>query len=285
MKECRYYEKEKNLDIKCILCPRKCLIKNNFRGYCKSRFNIEGILYTENEFLSSLAMDPIEKKPLFHFFQGSKILSAGASGCNFHCDFCQNWEISQYENKNVIKLSPRELAEKAIELVSMGNIGVAYTYSEPIVMIEYVLETAEIIKEKGLKNIFISNGYIEKSPLFELLEYMDAFNIDVKAFSRGCYLKNFSADFNIIKRNLEYIKEKNKHLEISCLIVPGINDKIEEGKTFFKWLSELDEGIPVHLNRYFPCYKSEVKATDVEVLMAMKEIAEKYMKYVYIGNL
>lgn len=284
MKEANYYTKKENMEVSCNLCPRKCNIKDNYRGYCRSRHNIKGTLYTENNFLSSLAIDPIEKKPLFHFFPGKKILSAGASGCNFRCDFCQNWQISQCENKNVIKISPRDLCNKATELLSSGNIGVAYTYSEPVIMIEYVLETAMLIKEKGMKNIFISNGYIEEIPLFDLLKYIDAFNIDVKAFSEESYLKNFSADFKIIKKNLELIKEKKKHLEISCLIVPGVNDKIDEGENFFHWLSELDEEIPVHINRYFPCYKSKTEATSKEVLMAMKDAAEKYMKFVYVGN-
>jgi pyruvate formate lyase activating enzyme len=285
MLECRYYEKFDSLKVLCVLCPRKCLIKNSYRGYCRSRYNHEGVLYTENEFISSLAIDPIEKKPLFHFFPGSKILSAGASGCNFHCDFCQNWQISQCENKNLIKLSPEDLAEKALDLVSSGNIGVAYTYSEPVIMIEYVLEAAKIIREKGLKNVFVSNGYIEENPLLDLLEYIDAFNIDVKAFSEGSYLKNFSADFNVIKKNLKLINSKVRHLEISCLIVPGINDKIEEGEKFFEWLSEIDQNIPVHINRYYPCYKANEQATSMKNLVAIKDVAEKYMKFVYVGNI
>ncbi len=284
MKEANYYTKKENMEVSCNLCPRKCNIKDNYRGYCRSRYNIKGILYTENNFLSSMALDPIQKKPLFHFSPGGKILSVGASGCNFRCDFCQNWQISQCENKNVIKVSPRDLSNKAAELLSSGNIGVAYTYSEPVIMIESVLETAMLIKEKGMKNLFISNGYIEEIPLFDLLKYIDAFNIDVKAFSEESYLKNFSADFKVIKKNLELIKEKKKHLEISCLIVPGVNDKIDEGENFFHWLSEIDEEIPVHINRYFPCYKSETEATSIEVLMAMKDVAEKYMKFVYVGN-
>lgn len=285
MKECLYYNKGENLLVECLLCPRVCIIKEGSRGFCRVRYNEKGVLYTENEYISSIALDPIEKKPLFHYYPGSKILSVGGSGCNFHCSFCQNWEISQSQNRNNIFMAPKELVDRAEGLVSSGNIGIAYTYSDPIVMFEYVLETAVLAKRKNLKNIFVSNGYIEADPLDDLLEYIDAFNIDIKAFSQDMYKKHFNADISIIKRNLEAIVKKGRHLEISCLIVPGVNDRIEEAENFFIWLMELSEDIPVHINRYFPCYKATMPPTKMEVLREIKSISAKYMKNVYIGNI
>ncbi len=285
MKEADYYKKLENDEVKCFLCPRHCIIKNGFRGYCRARYNKEGTLFTENEYISALALDPIEKKPLFKFFPGSKILSVGGSGCNFRCIFCQNWQISQCENQNHIKIKPKELAEKALELVVEGNIGLAYTYSDPIIMFEYVMEAAKEARKKDLKNVFVSNGYIEEEPLMELLDYIDAFNIDVKAFSLSEYQKNFTADFEIIKKNLEIILKKEKHLEITCLIVPGINDKIEEAEEFFLWLSEVNREVPVHISRYFPCYKGKMPATDIKVMMEIKNIASNYMDFVFTGNI
>jgi len=182
-------------------------------------------------------------------------------------------------------MKPRELLEKALELVSSENIGLAYTYSEPIVMFEYVIEAASLIRKNNLKNVFVSNGYINEEPLLELLEYIDAFNIDVKAFSSEDYLKHFKAEFAIIKRNLEIIIKNKKHLEISCLIVPGINDDIEEAEEFFKWLSDLDQEIPVHVNRYYPNYKAKMPATDISSLDEIVKIATAYMKNVYVGNI
>lgn len=285
MKECSYYNKLENKQVECLLCPRFCTIKDRSRGFCRARFNLDGILYTENTDLSALALDPIEKKPLAHYFPGSNILSVGGSGCNFRCSFCQNWQISQCENRNYIKMNPEELALKAKALVSSGNIGLAYTYSDPIIMFEYVMEASALINKNNLKNIFVSNGYINEEPLKDLLQYINAFNIDVKAFSKSAYLEHFSAKFDIIKRNLEIIVTNKKHLEISCLIVPGINDNIGEAKDFFKWLAELDEQIPVHISRYFPCYKAKMLATEIKVLNEIKKVASSYMKNVYVGNI
>lgn len=285
MLEALYYEKSGDKKVFCLLCPRKCKIKDGGRGVCRVRFNLDGIFYTENENLSALALDPIEKKPLYHFYPGKKILSAGGSGCNLFCSFCQNWQISQSANENRIKMTPRELADKAQEMVKLGNIGLAYTYSEPIVMFEYVLEAAKLIKEAGLKNIFISNGYIESDPLTQLLPLIDAFNIDIKAFTNKAYKKNFKADFDLIKKNLQSIIEAEKHLEISCLIVPGINDIMVDAEEFFAWLGGLSAQIPVHINRYFPSYQATMPPTEREILEGIKEAADRHMKNVYLGNI
>jgi pyruvate formate lyase activating enzyme len=154
MLEALYYEKLADKRVLCHLCPRKCKIREGGRGVCRVRYNLGGVLYTENDSLSAFSLDPIEKKPLYHFYPGKKILSVGASGCNFACSFCQNWLISQSQNENTIKMSPSQALEEAKDLVKLGNIGLAYTYSEPIVMFEYVLEAARLIKEANLKNIF-----------------------------------------------------------------------------------------------------------------------------------
>lgn len=285
MLEALYYEKKEDKKVLCLLCPRHCLIRDGGRGVCRVRYNEGGRLYTENYNLSALAMDPIEKKPLYHFYPGMKILSVGGSGCNLHCSFCQNWHISQSSNKNHIDLNPSQLVEKAIETVGLANLGLAYTYSEPIVMFEYVMEAGRLIKEAGLKNVFISNGYIEEKPLEDLLGLIDAFNIDVKAFSKESYQENFKVDFDIIKKNLQRIIEAGKHLEISCLIVPGINDIIDHAEEFFAYLAGLSSDIPVHINRYYPSYKATMPPTSREVMEAIRDVAEKHMDNVYLGNI
>lgn len=285
MKECKYYNKNENNVVNCVLCPRYCKIRDGARGYCRARYNEGGTLYTVNDSLSAIALDPIEKKPLYHFLPGSTILSVGGSGCNFRCLFCQNWHISQCEDKNNIKITPEELVQKAMELKTSRNVGLAYTYSDPIIMFEYVMEASLLARENNLKNVFITNGYINEEPLKDLFKYIDAFNIDVKAFSEVKYWEHFRANFAIIKKNLELVVKNNKHLEITCLIVPGINDNIEEAESFFKWIGQLDSKIPVHISRYFPNYNEDKPATDLSLLKEIKEVASVYMENVYVGNI
>ncbi len=285
MKKADYFEKKENYKVICKLCPRHCMIVEGARGVCMSRYNSGGDLYTENDALSALGLDPIEKKPLFHYQEGKQILSIGASGCNFSCNFCQNYHISQQANVNHIKKTPEEVVEEAVILKKIGNAGIAYTYSEPVIMYEYMKETAILAKKENLINVMVSNGYIEEAPLKAILPYIDAFNIDVKAFTEAAYQKHFRAGFQHIQRTLELIIEKKKHLEISCLIVPGINDDVSEAQAFFSWLAGKDRTIPVHINRYYPAYKATMPATDVEVLKAIADAAMDKMQFVYMGNI
>ncbi|OGS19142.1 MAG: AmmeMemoRadiSam system radical SAM enzyme [Elusimicrobia bacterium RIFOXYA2_FULL_40_6] len=286
MKEALYYspiDKEKKLT-QCNLCPHNCKIKTGKTGICGIRKNNEGKLYslTYGGF-SSVNLDPIEKKPLYHFHPGSRILSVGTIGCNFKCSNCQNWEISQAEyQENVLReLSP----EQALEMAKRyGSIGIAYTYNEPLINYEWVFETAQLFRKEKMKNVLVTNGYINEQPWVNLLPFIDAANIDVKAFKNDFYKSICKGEIGPVLRSVEIMFKKGKHMEVTYLVIPGKNDSEHEIMDFVEWLSSLSPEIPVHFSRYFPRYKMEEKSTPVETLEKVKNIALKRMKYVYIGN-
>ncbi|MDX9724928.1 MAG: AmmeMemoRadiSam system radical SAM enzyme [Bacteroidales bacterium] len=269
----------------CRLCPHQCKIAPGKRGICGVRENNGGkIELLTYGVVSALALDPVEKKPLYHFFPGYNILSVGSYGCNMRCDFCQNWQISQESRqKFVTNTTSEELAEKAFD--ASGNLGLAFTYNEPVIWFEFVRDTAVRIKEKGLYNVLVSNGFINSNPLKELLEFTDAFNIDLKAFSDKFYSKLTGAELEPVKESLRQIARSGRHLEITTLIVPGWNDSPEEMETQSKWIAEeLGPSTPLHLSRYFPMYKRENPATPVATLESLFEAASRYLQYVYLGN-
>ncbi|SNX52676.1 AmmeMemoRadiSam system radical SAM enzyme [Thermoanaerobacterium sp. RBIITD] len=282
MKEAMFYEKINNSMLHCLLCPQDCKISDTKHGFCRARKNENGILYSENYgIITSLAMDPIEKKPLFHFYPGSYILSAGSYGCNLRCSFCQNWEISQQRLEGRY-LSPEQLV--TIAKKQEMNIGIAYTYNEPTIWYEYVLDSAKLAKKNGLKNVFVSNGFININPLRELLPYIDAMNIDIKAFTEDYYKRLCSGKLeNVLKVVEEAIK--HCHVEITTLLVTGENDDHEEIEKLSKWLSDIDKNIPIHFSRYFPQYKMENPKTPYGTLKDAYDIAKKYLNYVYVGNI
>ena len=285
MKEALFYElvdQEKG-DIKCLLCPKECLIKKDQVGFCRARKNINNKLYSLiYSKISSYGMDPIEKKPLYHFYPGIMVLSLGTIGCNFSCDFCQNWTISQ---ANIKDMSVEELSpEKAVQLAMKNNSpGIAYTYSEPLIWYEYVLDTARLAKKNNLKNILVTNGFINYEPLLKILPFIDALNIDLKSFRNSFYQKYCQGKLSPVLRTIELSKEYC-HLEITNLIIPGLNDSEEEIKEMVDWISSLNEEIPLHFSRYFPCYKMNISATPISTLYKAREIAQKKLKYVYLGN-
>ena len=280
MHKASYFEKT-NDDIKCLLCPRKCSIYEGQAGFCRVRKNVGGVLYSENYALcSAAALDPIEKKPLYHFYPGASILSIGTRGCNFTCSFCQNWAISQ-ENPRLINLSADEVVRLALE--EKESIGIAYTYSEPTVWFEYVLETEKLAKKKKLKNVVITNGFINPAPLDELLAYTDAFNIDLKAFSPEFYQQVCSGRLEPVLDNIKKIAE-HCHVEITTLLIPGLNDSKEEIGALADWLATINPEIPLHLTRYFPNYKLNLAPTPLETLQTAREAAAGYLHYVYVGN-
>ncbi|MBP2645190.1 MAG: Radical domain protein [Firmicutes bacterium] len=282
MLEARYFEaKEQGMTV-CRLCPRDCSIGEGKNGFCRTRTNQGGILYAENygECTSS-AIDPIEKKPLYHFYPGSWILSLGSWGCNFTCRFCQNWHIAQ-QKPSTVPLSPKEVAEQA-QRVDKRNIGVAYTYSEPGVWYEFVLETAKEVKQRGFKNVLVTNGFLNKEPLLELMPYIDAFNIDVKAFNETFYSDLCSGWLSAVKQTVE-LAVRAAHVEITCLVIPGHNDNLSELEDLAKWLAELDRDIPLHFSRYFPNYKMDIPPTPHSTLEAAYQAAKKHLNYVYLGN-
>lgn len=239
---------------------------------------------TTHGVISGHALDPVEKKPLYHFFPGHNILSVGSYGCNMRCDFCQNWHISQKPARDFAKnCTADELLSEA--KLARNNIGLAFTYNEPVIWYEFVLDCAALIKENGFHSAMISNGFINPDPLNELLQYIDAFNIDLKAFNSSFYRKVAGADIEPVKETLKKIARSGRHLEITTLIIPGLNDSVVEMENEAKWISsELGPDIPLHLSRYFPTYKREDPSTPNQVLTDLFEVASAFLNYVYLGN-
>jgi len=271
--------------IECRLCPHLCRIACGKRGICGVRKNtgdkIELLTYGV---ISGHSLDPVEKKPLYHFFPGHHILSIGSYGCNMRCDFCQNFHISQ---RSADSFSPDTDPEKlTIEaLNATDNIGLAFTYNEPIIWFEFIVDTAIKIKESGMQTVMVSNGFVNRNPLKELLEFIDAFNIDLKAFNDSFYAKLTGAKLQPVKETLKQISKAGKHLEVTTLIIPGRNDSEKEMDMEAKWISEeLGNETPLHLSRYFPMYKRDDPVTPESTLTRLYDTASKYLKYVYVGN-
>lgn len=283
MKEALYYEKLESNKVHCHLCPVECVIADTRHGACGVRINKGGILYSEiYGKITSIALDPIEKKPLYHYHPNEYILSIGTKGCNFRCDFCQNWQISQDLATPTRDITSEEVIGKAKEL---GSFGVAYTYNEPFIWYEFVLETAKHAKKNGLENVLVTNGYVNIKPLEELLPYIDAMNIDLKAFDEEFYAKICKGRLQPV---LEVIKRASRdcHMELTTLIIPTLNDDQEEIAREVNWIYEnLGPDIPLHLSRYFPCYKMKIPATPIATVERAAEIARKKLKYVYLGNI
>jgi pyruvate formate lyase activating enzyme len=242
--------------------------------------------------LSALALDPIEKKPLYHFYPGSRILSAGFFGCNLACPFCQNYRISQEFRGRAAEASAAEAAGTAEEvspekLVSLGreadSVGLAYTYSEPLVHFEYIAETAARARSAGLKNVLVSNGYVSRQAAREILEVIDAANIDVKSFSGDFYRRELRGSLAPVLDFLECAAAKI-HLEVTTLIIPGKNDSAREMKELSSHIAALDSDIPLHLSCYRPCYKYDVPASTYENLAPLVQTAREKLRYVYPGN-
>ncbi len=286
MTEAQYY-KSKNRIVTCNLCPHKCKINPGKSGVCNVRTNHDGMLISDaHQKVSSLNLDPIEKKPLYHFFPGQKIFSIGSVGCNLKCKFCQNWEISQEFNTDFPYLkeyTSREIVD--IAKSHKNNIGIAFTYNEPTVWYEYMISIAKRSKLLDMKNVVVSNGYINKEPLNELLDYIDAFNIDLKAFTEDFYKKQTSSSLKPVLKTIKRIAKSNSHLEITNLIIPDLNDDINKFEEMVKWISnEAGENTALHISRYFPMYKMGREATPILKLLELFEIAKEYLNFVYIGN-
>ena len=288
MKEALFYEKMKDKSVNCNLCHQHCNIKEGKYGLCLARVNNNGILYSEvYGKISSTNVDPIEKKPLYHFYPGSLAFSIGTCGCNFKCKFCQNSEISQIKTsscKNIISMTPEEAVEGAL---SYGCKSIAYTYNEPTVNYEFCLETAKLAKKKKLKNVFVTNGYIEKKPLKEISKYLDAANIDLKSSSRKFYNEVCGADLD---KALETIKEYKKlgiYIELTTMIVPEENDSKKDITGVCKWvIDNLGLETPMHFSRFYPCHLMKDKPITPlkSVEKAVRIARELGIKYVYGGN-
>jgi len=281
VKEGEFYEKLIDGRIKCFLCPHNCQISHNNIGRCGARKNLMGKLVALNYGkITAHNIDPIEKKPLYHFYPGKNILSIGSFGCNLKCSFCQNYSIA-HELPQSIQAMPENIAEIANN--QEGNIGVAYTYNEPSIWYEFVLDTAKLVKERGKKNVIVSNGYISRDPLLKLVPYTDAMNIDLKAFSNKFYNDICKGKQNPVLQTI-ITAEKYCHIEITTLLIEGLNTDEEEIIELSKWIASIDKNIPLHLSRYYPMYKMKLPPTSVETIIRLRNIARKYLNYVYIGN-
>ena len=283
-----YYKKLPKQKVQCQLCPRYCVVTEGKRGFCRVRENRKGDYYTlaySNP--CAVHIDPMEKKPLFHFLPGTAALSLATAGCNFTCKNCQNWNISQAkpDETDNLKVAPQEMVELALQY---GTPTIAYTYTEPTVFYEYMLATAKLAHEKGIFNIYHSNGYINDEPLKELTNYLDGANVDLKAFDDDFYKNITGGSLKPVLDTLKTLKKKGVWLEITNLIIPTKNDSEDMIRGLCQWIKkELGEGTPLHLSRFYPWYKLQNLApTPVETLKRAFEIArEAGLNYVYIGNL
>jgi pyruvate formate lyase activating enzyme len=286
--EAKYYIKLEDQKTQCRLCQHLCIISNGYKGICRVRENRNGSLYTLNyESFSAVNFDPIEKKPLYHFHPGKEILSLGAIGCNFHCACCQNYEISQTDGTSfprTIKMSSSEIINLAFS--HPNNIGIAFTYNEPTVWFEQMIEIAAESKKRELQNVVVSNGYINPIPLTELMQYTDAFNIDLKSFNNNQHKSFSGGDLFHVLNNLVQIIKGGRHLEVTFLVVPGINDSPVEFKEMVNWIYEnLGKDIPLHISRYFPRFKMTAGATSSALIKELTYIAAEKLAYVYNGNI
>ena len=270
----------------CELCFHHCDLSEGQTGFCRARACQDGKIVPLNYGkITSIALEPIEKKPLRRFHPGSKILSVGSFGCNLRCPFCQNYEISMSGEKELetAELSPEALADKALELRLYGNIGVAYTYNEPLVGYEYVRDCTAQVRERGMVNVLVTNGTIEEPSWRALLPLIDAANIDLKGFTPEWY-KRLGGDLETVKRSIRLAAEQC-HVEVTTLLIPGENDSEEEIRALAQWLSSVDREIPLHLSRFFPQYQMRVKPpTPVEQVYRLADAAREYLSFVYNGN-
>jgi len=288
LKEAMFYAKLENKTVQCHICPRNCIIPVGRRGFCGVRENRDGTLYVLSYGkLVAIHIDPIEKKPLFHFLPSSTAFSIATAGCNLRCKFCQNWEISQRkpEEVNYSYIEPTDLVKKVKE---SGSPTIAYTYTEPTVFYEYMLEVAKLAKKEGYRNIMHSCGYINEEPLRELMKYLDAANIDLKGFSEDYYSKLSEATLEPVLNTLKLLKKGGVHLEITNLLLPGFNDDPDTVTKMCLWIKEnLGPDTPLHFSRFFPMYKLlSLNPTPLESLERARKIAlDSGLKYVYIGNM
>lgn len=288
LNEALYFEKLNDNKVKCTLCPHNCIINDEKAGICKVRKNIDGKLFSFNYGkLSAIHTDPIEKKPLYHFYPGKNIFSLGSIGCNLKCNFCQNSHISQI-NLNIEyptqQFNSDYIIKKALRI--RNNIGIAYTYNEPVIWYEYMYEIAVKAKENKLKNVVVSNGYINQEPLNKLIPQIDAFNIDLKAFTEEFYKKQTKAELNPVLKTIKNIAASGTHLEITYLIIPGLNDNIDNFKKMIKYLVKISgKNTILHLSRYFPAYKSKLPVTPKETLLNFYHLAKQHLNFVYLGNI
>lgn len=281
MKEAKFYKKLDDAVVQCQLCPQMCEIEEDKRGMCIGRKNEKGILFAESYGETiSVSMDPIEKKPLYHFYPGKQILSVGPNGCNLTCDFCQNYNISQQRAATS--------AITAQDLVTLckryDSIGVAFTYTEPLIWYEFILDTAKILKENNLQVVLVTNGFINPRPLREILPFVDAMNIDLKSMNNEFYKTYCSGLLEPVKQTVTTAASET-HIEVTNLIITDLNDTKVEIEELIDFVASVDPEIPLHFSRYFPVYKMNKPPTKPETLKMAFDSAKQKLSYVYIGNI
>jgi pyruvate formate lyase activating enzyme len=278
---------------KCNVCHNHCSLEEGQIGLCKARICRGGEVVARNYgHITSIALDPIEKKPLNLFYPGSMVVSVGSYGCNLRCPFCQNHEISYDFDREYPygyrEISPVELADIAQQYKNEGNIGVAFTYNEPLVGYEYVVDTAREVHKRGMKTVLVSNGNVSREIAKEVIPHIDAMNIDLKGFTDAYYRDVLKGDRKMVMDFIEMAAGKS-HVEVTTLVVPGYNDTEVEIKELSKWLSSLDgkrgkESIALHLSRYFPRFKMDAPATDVDLIYYLRDVASSELDNVFTGN-
>lgn len=289
MKEALLYEKLENKLVHCFLCSHHCRIANQKFGFCGVRQNIDGVLYTHvYGKVIAAHIDPIEKKPLYHFFPGSFAFSIATIGCNFHCGFCQNWEISQSNFRDGADLGNEEFLPQDIVQKALRNQckSISYTYTEPAIFFEYAFDTAKLAKTKGLYNNFVTNGYMTAECLQMIKPYLDAANVDLKFFKDGSYKKICAGSLKPVLDSIKLMHELGIWVEVTTLVVPGENDSEEELTDIAKFIAGIDKNIPWHISRFHPDYKfSDHQATPIDTLKKTEQLGRKAgLQYIYIGN-
>lgn len=272
------------MKVKCELCPHACSLEEGQTGFCLARINQNGTIVSKSYGqLTSLALDPIEKKPFARYMSGHMIVSAGSFGCNMKCPFCQNYEISYADSSWNQKVSPEKLVALAVQEKIHDNIGLAFTYNEPFINYEYVFDSFKLAKQQNLKCILVTNGMILPEPLKKLLPYVDAMNIDLKGFRPEIYQK-LQGDLECVKETIA-LSNPHCHVEVTSLIVPGLNDDPMDMEEEAKWLAGIDPELTLHITRFFPRYHMQDEdPTDLALIDSLVKIASKYLNHVYKGN-
>ncbi len=283
MKTALYWSREDGERIRCELCPHGCVLHEGQAGRCRVRGVREGELKSLSYgVLSSAAVDPIEKKPLYHFRPGTDIFSIGGWGCNLACVFCQNWTISQRFDGGGSGHVPRQVVRQAADC---GSIGIAYTYNEPLVSYEFVLDCSRLAREAGLVNVLVTNGHLRAEPAGELLPLIDALNIDIKSMEEAFYEEQCGGHLAPVLAFAEQAKSAGCHVEITNLVIPGLNDAGDGIARLAEWVAgSLGKGTPLHLSAYRPQYKMDIPATSSGLLERLHAVASQHLMYVYLGN-
>jgi pyruvate formate lyase activating enzyme len=286
MSPARYYDILDDSKVQCRLCPHNCRISEGSQGLCGVRYNRLGRLYTRTyATVSALAVDPVEKKPLYHFFPGTSIYSVGSIGCTMKCSYCQNYGISQYHEKQERGYHSMDPFSLVNEMKKTGLQNIAFTYNEPVLSIEAILQLAPEIQKTGGKCAMVSNGYINSAPLEDLLAVISAFNIDLKAADDDVYKELSGVRKAPVVDTIRKIKAADKHLELTYLVVPGYNDGAEDFSKLCKWMAgNLGREQVLHISRYFPRYQMAEEATPLETIRRLEGIARKELDFVYCGN-